>query len=72
MNAPFKNSRRAFLLKSTGLVIGFTFGSELIADNTAPDLPIDLKNNLNILKAKCCFWIWATFSVFKRISDQTF
>ena len=48
MNAPFKNSRRAFLLKSTGLVIGFTFGSELIADNTAPDLPIDLKNNLNI------------------------
>jgi len=48
MNAPFKNSRRQFLFQSTGLVIGFTFGSELVADNTAPDLPIDLKNNLNI------------------------
>jgi CO/xanthine dehydrogenase Mo-binding subunit len=48
MNAPFKNSRRQFLFQSTGLIIGFTVGSELVADNTAPDLPIDLKNNLNI------------------------
>ena len=48
MNAPFTNSRRQFLFKSTGLFIGFTFGRELIADNAAPDLPIDLKNNLNI------------------------
>ena len=48
MNAPTKNSRRKFLIQSTGLVIGFTVGSELFADNTAPDLPIDLKNNLNI------------------------
>ena len=48
MNAPFKNSRRQFLFQSTGLVIGFTFGSELVANDTAPDLPIDLKNNLNI------------------------
>jgi len=48
MNAPFKNSRRQFLFQSTGLVIGFTVGRELVADNTAPDLPIDLKNNLNI------------------------
>ena len=48
MNAPFKNSRRQFLLQSTGLIIGFTVGRELVADNTAPDLPIDLKNNLNI------------------------
>ena len=42
MNAPFKNSRRQFLFQSTGLVIGFTVGRELVADNTAPDLPIDL------------------------------
>ena len=48
MNAPFKNSRRQFLFQSTGLIIGFTVGRELVADNTAPDLPIDLKNNLNI------------------------
>ena len=48
MNAPFTSSRRQFLFKSTGLIIGFTFGRELIADNAAPDLPIDLKNNLNI------------------------
>ena len=48
MNAPFKNSRRQFLFQSTGLVIGFTFGTELVANDTAPDLPIDLKNNLNI------------------------
>ncbi len=48
MNAPTKNSRRKFLIQSTGLVIGFSVGSELFADNTAPDLPIDLKNNLNI------------------------
>ena len=48
MNAPFKNSRRQFLFQSTGLVIGFTFCTELVANDTAPDLPIDLKNNLNI------------------------
>ena len=48
MNAPIKNSRRKFLIQSTGLVVGFSVGGELFADNTAPDLPIDLKNNMAI------------------------